>query len=59
VKGHTLITQNVVAKQAGGATVAEAAVIVRFTGDTLVVRPEPNPSTPPGEVVERTYTRIR
>ena len=55
----TIITHNILAKRAAGATATEEAVIVQFTGDTYVVRPQPNPLTPPGEVVERTYTRIR
>ena len=59
VSGHTIITHNILAKRAAGATATEEAVIVRFTGDTYVVRPQPNPLTPPGEVVERTYTRVR
>lgn len=59
VRGHTIITHNILAKRAAGATATEEAVIVQFTGDTYVVRPQPNPLTPPGEVVERTYTRIR
>ena len=59
VRGQTIITHNILAKRAAGATATEEAVIVRFTGDTYVVRPQPNPLTPPGEVVERTYTRIR
>ena len=59
VSGHTIITHNILAKRAAGATATEEAVIVQFTGDTYVVRPQPNPLTPPGEVVERTYTRIR
>lgn len=59
VRGHTIITHNILAKRAAGATATEEADIVQFTGDTYVVRPQPNPLTPPGEVVERTYTRIR
>jgi hypothetical protein len=59
VRGHTIIMHNILAKRAAGATATEEAVIVQFTGDTYVVRPQPNPLTPPGEVVERTYTRIR
>jgi hypothetical protein len=48
-----------VAKQVAGATATEEAIIVKFSGDTLVVRPAPTPVTPPGEVVERTYSRVR
>ena len=44
VRGHTIITHNILAKRAAGATATEEAVIVQFTGDTYVVRPQPNPS---------------
>jgi hypothetical protein len=59
VKGDKIITHNIVAKQVAGATATEEAVIVKFSGDTLVLRPAPTPFTTPGEVVERTYMRIR
>jgi hypothetical protein len=59
VKGDRIITHNIVAKQAGGMTATEEAIIVKFSNETLVVRPVPIPATPPGEVVERTYTRLR
>jgi hypothetical protein len=58
VKGDTLITHNVVAKQASGMTATELATF-KFVGDTFVLRPPPGPDAPPGETVERTYTRVR
>jgi hypothetical protein len=59
VKGDRIITHNVVAKQAGGTTATEEAIIVKFSNNTLVVRPLATPAGPPGEAVERTYTRVR
>lgn len=59
VKGDSIITHNVVAKQVRGVGLTEEAKIVSFVGDTFVVRPMPLPNAPTGEVVERTYTRIR
>jgi hypothetical protein len=59
VKGDKIITHNVVAKQVRGMTQTEEAIILKLTGDTLVVRPAPIPGGPPSDVVERTYTRIR
>jgi hypothetical protein len=58
VKGDKLITHNVVAKQVGGTTATEVAIF-KFVGDTYIVRPAPAPGAPAGEVVERTYTRVR
>ena len=59
VKGRSFITHNLVAKQAGAMTATEEATVLKFTGDILVLSPKPITGAPPGEVVERTYTRIR
>ncbi len=58
VKGDTLITHNVVAKQASGMTGTDVATF-KFVGDTFVLHPMPGPDAPRGETVERTYTRVR
>jgi hypothetical protein len=57
VKGDTLITHNIVAKQAGGAALTEEAT-VRFEGpDTFVATATVEPGVSQGR--QTTYTRVR
>jgi hypothetical protein len=58
VKGDRLITHNVIAKQVRGTSLTEEAVILAFTGDTLVLHPIPPPGLP-DDIAARTYTRVR
>src|SRR5579872_6573575 len=58
VKGNTLITHAIVAKNAGGMTVGatEEATIQRIDGDTFVATPPPGQ---PNSGRQTTYTRVR
>ena len=57
LKGDTLITHNIVAKQVRGMTLTEEATI-KFTGDTFVATAKSPPGAPAGER-QTTYTRVR
>jgi hypothetical protein len=57
LKGDTLVTHNVVAKQVRGMTLTEVATI-KFTGDTFVATARSPPGAPAGER-QTTYTRVR
>jgi hypothetical protein len=57
VKGDTIVTHNIVAKQAGGMTLTEEATF-KFEGpDTFVATAKIEPGVPAGR--QTTYTRIR
>jgi hypothetical protein len=58
VRGDTLITHNIVAKQAVGMTATEEATIKFEGGDTFVASAKSPPGAPPGER-QTTYTRVR
>ena len=58
LKGDTIITHNVIAKQVGGVGMTEEATI-RFEGaDTFVATAKSPPGAPAGER-QTTYTRVR
>lgn len=57
IRGNTIVTHNVVAKQVKGVGLTEEATI-EFGGDTFTATAKNPPGSPPGEH-STTYTRVR
>jgi hypothetical protein len=57
IRGNTIITNNLVAKQVKGVGLSEEAAII-FEGDTFTATAKNPPGSPPGEHTT-TYTRVR
>jgi hypothetical protein len=57
VKGDTLVTHNIVAKQAGGMTITEEATVAFEGPDTFVATAKVEPGVPAGR--QTTYTRLK
>lgn len=58
VKGRTLVTHNLIARQVKGANVTERAVILKMERSSFVVGGEPRPDGSWGDT-QITYTRVR
>ena len=57
IKGNTMVTRNLIAKQVKGVGLTEEATI-QFAGDTFTATAKSPPGSPPGER-STTYTRVR